>query len=47
MPVTTSLVEPLRAFGAYAAALDPQDGDDEVTALLRYLGRQPDWTPNQ
>jgi len=47
MAVATSLVEPLRAFGAYAAALDPQDGDDEVTALLRYLGRQPDWTPNQ
>ncbi|SDD50936.1 TIGR03086 family metal-binding protein [Glycomyces harbinensis] len=37
------IVEPLRAYGAYAAALDPQEGDDEVAALLRYLGRDPEW----
>jgi hypothetical protein len=41
------IVEPLRAFGAYAAAL-PAHGDDEaddaVAALLRYLGRDPEWT---
>jgi uncharacterized protein (TIGR03086 family) len=44
MPVATSIVEPLRAYGAYATALEPQAGDDEVAALLRYLGRRPDWT---
>jgi len=44
MPVATSIVEPLRAYGAYAPALAPQPGDDEVAALLRYLGRRPDWT---
>jgi uncharacterized protein (TIGR03086 family) len=37
------IVEPLRAFGAYAPALPEQAGDDEVAALLRYLGRRPDW----
>ena len=34
-----SIVEPLRAYGAYAPALPAADGDDEVAALLRYLGR--------
>jgi uncharacterized protein (TIGR03086 family) len=38
------IVEPLRAWGAYAPALEPQDGDDAVAALLRYLGRNPEWT---
>ncbi|MER5324131.1 TIGR03086 family metal-binding protein [Streptosporangium roseum] len=44
MPVATAIVEPLRAYGAYAAALGAEDGDDDVAALLRYLGRRPDWT---
>jgi uncharacterized protein (TIGR03086 family) len=43
MPVATGIVEPLRAFGAYAPALEAEDGDDDVAALLRYLGRRPDW----
>ena len=34
-----------RAYGAYAAALEPQSGDDDTARLLRYLGRRPDWTP--
>ncbi|MDR7341366.1 hypothetical protein J2S69_005085 [Glycomyces lechevalierae] len=34
----------MRAWGAYAAALEPQEGDDAVAALLRYLGRDPEWT---
>ncbi|MFC4080309.1 hypothetical protein [Amycolatopsis samaneae] len=38
------IVEPLRPFGAYAAALDGAAGDDAVAALLRYLGRDPQWT---
>ncbi|MDA1359498.1 TIGR03086 family metal-binding protein [Glycomyces luteolus] len=38
------IVEPLRAWGAYAPALEPQPGDDAVAALLRYLGRDPEWT---
>jgi uncharacterized protein (TIGR03086 family) len=36
------IVEPLRGF-AYAPALGPQPGEDEIAALLRYLGRRPDW----
>ncbi|MET8338352.1 TIGR03086 family metal-binding protein [Streptosporangium canum] len=44
MPVAAAIVEPLRAYGAYAPALEAEDGDDDVAALLRYLGRRPDWT---
>jgi uncharacterized protein (TIGR03086 family) len=44
MPVATAIVEPLRAYGAYAAALAPEAGDDDAAALLRFLGRRPDWT---
>jgi uncharacterized protein (TIGR03086 family) len=43
MTVAQSIVEPLRAYGAYAAALEATDGpDDDVARLLRYLGRRPD-----
>jgi uncharacterized protein (TIGR03086 family) len=38
----TEIAEPLRGF-AYAPALDPQPGDDDIAVLLRYLGRRPDW----
>jgi uncharacterized protein (TIGR03086 family) len=45
MTVAQSIVEPLRPYGAYAAALEPTDStDDDVAKLLRYLGRRPDWT---
>ncbi|WP_113702212.1 TIGR03086 family metal-binding protein [Nonomuraea lactucae] len=44
LDVARQIVEPLRAYGAYAAALAPQAGDDDVAALLRYLGRAPEWT---
>jgi uncharacterized protein (TIGR03086 family) len=44
MPVATSIVEPLRGYGAYAAALDADVHDDAPAELLRYLGRRPDWT---
>jgi uncharacterized protein (TIGR03086 family) len=44
LDVAKQIVEPLRGFGAYAPALDAQPGDDDVAALLRYLGRRPDWT---
>lgn len=43
-PVAAAIVEPLRGF-AYAPALDPQHGDDATAALLRYLGRDPQWAP--
>jgi uncharacterized protein (TIGR03086 family) len=43
LDVARQIVEPLRAFGAYAAALEPQPGDDDVAALLRHLGRNPSW----
>jgi len=45
LAVAVQIVEPLRPYGAYAPALDPVDGDDDVAALLRYLGRHPAWTP--
>jgi hypothetical protein len=43
LDVARQIVEPLRAYGAYAAALDPGEEADEVTALLAYLGRDPRW----
>ncbi len=46
-PVAQSIVEPLRQYGAYAQALDPQPwagaGTDPAAVLLCYLGRRPDW----
>ena len=44
MPVATAIVEPLRTYGVYAAALAPEPGDDDAATLLRYLGRHPGWT---
>ncbi|MET7326691.1 TIGR03086 family metal-binding protein [Nonomuraea sp. NPDC005650] len=46
LKVAMEIVEPLRAWGAYAAVLDSEPGDDDVAALLRYLGRDPGWTPS-
>jgi uncharacterized protein (TIGR03086 family) len=40
-PVAASIVEPLRQYGAYAAALTPPPGADPAAVLLCYLGRQP------
>jgi len=40
--VAREIVEPLRAWGAYAEALEPSSAD-EVAALLSYLGRRPAW----
>jgi len=45
MPVALEIVEPLRAYGAYAAALEAEPGADAASGLLRYLGRRPEWTP--
>ncbi|WP_433353601.1 TIGR03086 family metal-binding protein [Micromonospora saelicesensis] len=39
--VAQQIVEPLRAYGAYAPAIDPAPEADEVAALLSYLGRDP------
>jgi uncharacterized protein (TIGR03086 family) len=44
LPVAQALVDPLRPYGVFAAAIEPQDGDDPAAALLRYLGRDPHWT---
>ena len=43
-PAARAIVEPLRAYGAYAAALEPAENEDAIDALLRYLGRNPNWT---
>ncbi|MGI5154442.1 TIGR03086 family metal-binding protein [Microbispora sp. CA-102843] len=40
MDVATRIVEPLRAYGAYAPALEAGDEADDVTRLLAYLGRR-------
>ena len=42
-PVATSIVEPLRQYGVYAAAVETPAGADDAAALLGYLGRQPAW----
>jgi uncharacterized protein (TIGR03086 family) len=44
LTVAREIVEPLRAWGAYAPALQA-DPADEVAALLAYLGRRPTWHP--
>ena len=43
-PVARSIVEPLRQYGAYAQALEPEPAADDAAALLCYLGRRPGWT---
>ena len=43
-PAARATAAPLRGF-AYAPALPDQPGDDATAALLRYLGRDPNWTP--
>jgi uncharacterized protein (TIGR03086 family) len=40
-----TIIEPLRQYGAYAAALPPQPGDGPAAQLLRYHGRDPQWSP--
>ncbi|GLZ77088.1 hypothetical protein Afil01_18950 [Actinorhabdospora filicis] len=39
------VVDGVRPWGAYAQAGDPVEGDSAVTALLRFLGRDPEWKP--
>ncbi|MFJ7334804.1 TIGR03086 family metal-binding protein [Streptomyces sp. NPDC101116] len=41
LKVAREIVEPLRPYGAYAAALAPERGDDDVAVLLHHLGRDP------
>ena len=40
-PVAKSIVEPLRQYGVYAAAVAPPADADDAAALLGYLGRRP------
>ena len=42
-PVARSIVEPLRQYGAYAQALEPEPDADDAAVLLGYLGRRPAW----
>ena len=44
LTVAREIVEPLRAWGAYAPALEA-DPTDDVAVLLAYLGRRPTWRP--
>ena len=45
LPVARAIVEPLRQYGAYAPALEPHENESASPELLRYLGRDPHWTP--
>ncbi len=45
LPVARAIVEPLRPYGAYAPALAPREDDNAAAQLLRYLGRDPHWSP--
>ncbi|MEU4222222.1 TIGR03086 family protein, partial [Actinoplanes sp. NPDC026623] len=45
LPVAHAIVEPLRRYGVYAAALEPSGAEGAPAQLLRYLGRDPHWTP--
>jgi uncharacterized protein (TIGR03086 family) len=44
LPAARAVAEPLRAYGAYAAALAPRPADACAAELLRYLGRDPQWS---
>jgi uncharacterized protein (TIGR03086 family) len=44
LPVARAIVEPLRQYGAYAPALEPDEADSAAAELLRYLGRDPRWS---
>ena len=44
LPVARALVEPLRAYGVYAPVLEPGEADSASAELLRYLGRDPNWS---
>jgi uncharacterized protein (TIGR03086 family) len=45
MSTAAAIAEPLRAYGAYAPALNPAATDGDLESLLRYLGRDPHWAP--
>lgn len=45
LKVAEQIIEPLRDYGAYAAVVPAESGDDAAATLLRYLGRNPKWTP--
>jgi uncharacterized protein (TIGR03086 family) len=44
LPTARAIVDPLRGF-AYAPALPGDSSDGALDELLRYLGRNPRWTP--
>jgi len=44
MPVARAIVEPLRAYGVYAQALEADQGAGDDAVLLAYLGRDPGWS---
>lgn len=46
LPAAHATADALRGF-AYAPPLPAEPSDDAVAALLRYLGRDPNWTPGR
>ncbi|MDG4811348.1 TIGR03086 family metal-binding protein [Micromonospora sp. WMMD1120] len=47
LAVARQIVEPLRAYGAYAPAITTGPEADDLGTLLAYLGRDPRWAAGQ
>lgn len=45
LPVARTFVEPLRQWGAFGPILAGPSDEGAAATLLRYLGRDPNWTP--
>lgn len=45
MPAAHVLAEPLRDYGVFAAAVESEPSETRTDRLLRFLGRDPHWTP--
>jgi uncharacterized protein (TIGR03086 family) len=44
LPTATAIAEPLREYGVFAAVIAAVPDQDQSAALLRFLGRDPNWS---